>query len=338
MTVCIRDIAYALPEQAVTNEQLLEENPGWDMRRIEARAGVRRRYIAAADQTAVDLATEACRSLFAANPDLPEKLDAILFCTETADHILPPNSCILHGRLGLPERVFAMDIDLGCSGYPYSLAVARGLIHTNMAANVLVVNADTYSKFIPKHDQSTRVLFGDGAAASWISACEPGEGILDIACGTAGEHHQKFIIPAGGCRLPRPLSSGSSAESPGNGKPMDVIHMDGIGILSFVSSKIPPHIRLLLERNQLSTSDVDLYIFHQASRAALDSLTQLLRIRQEQVFGNLAEVGNTVSASVPIALKDAWKAGRLAGGQTVVLCGFGLGLSWASALLRWPTK
>ncbi len=337
MAVCIRDIAYALPETALTNDALKEENPDWNMQRVETRAGVRCRYVAAEWQTSLDLGLEACGRLFDAHPDLPERIDALLFCTETADHILPPNACILHGKLGLPDRVFAMDIDLGCSGYPYSLAVARGLVATGVATNVLVVNADTYSKFIPKQDMSTRVLFGDGAAASWIGGCRDNEGVIDIAYGTAGSHYDKFIIPAGGCRLPRAdAQADQSNVAGGNGKPLDAIQMDGLGILSFVNAKIPPHLRELLERNQLQVSDVDLFVIHQASRMVLDSLARLLGIRPEQLFSNLSEVGNLVSASIPIALKSAWQDGRLSAGHTVVLCGFGLGLSWGSVLMRWP--
>jgi 3-oxoacyl-[acyl-carrier-protein] synthase-3 len=179
-------------------------------------------------------------------------------------------------------------------------------------------------------------LFGDGAAASWITACAEGEGLLDVACGTAGRFYDKFIVPARGCRRPhadRPENSEPRSSPPA--KPPDTIHMEGTAILAFVNSKIPTQVRELLERNGLSVQDVDLFVFHQASQMVLDTLPGLLKIRPEQTYSNLAEVGNTVSASIPIALKDGLDAGRLAAGDTVVICGFGLGLSWASALLKW---
>jgi 3-oxoacyl-[acyl-carrier-protein] synthase-3 len=331
----IQDIAYALPETLLTNAQLRLEHPGWDMDRIQKRTGVSQRYVAAPGETALDLAHRAACQLFAAHPDLRSQVDGILFCTETADHIIPPNACILHGRLGLPEHVLAFDVDLGCSGYPYCLAVARGLVATGMARNLLVANADTYSKLMDADDQSVRVLFGDAAAVSWIAASDGPAGILDIQCGTAGAYYDKFIVPDGGCRL---LPEGSTAENPAPANASharDKIKMDGASILAFANTKVPAAVTTLLKRNGLSVADIDLFVFHQASQMVLDSVARMLRIKPEQLFSNLANVGNTVSASIPMVLKDALMAGRLAPGSKVVLCGFGLGLSWGSVLLQW---
>jgi len=332
---CIRGIAYALPETLVTNDDLRREHPQWNMDRIEKRTGVRRRFVARAEETARDLAQTACQRLFAAHADLPAQIDGILFCTESPDHPIPPNACVLHGRLGLAEHVLALDVDLGCSGYPHCLALARGLIASGMASHLLVVTADTYSKFMDPEDQAVRVLFGDGAAATWVAAdTEPG--IVDIQCGTAGAHYDKFIIPSGGCRLNHCGSSSSKQNSPdARPRAADKIQMDGAAILAFSNTKIPPHVRELLQRSDLSVEDVDLFVFHQASQMVLDRIARLLQIKPEQMFSNLAEVGNTVSASIPIALKDALEQGRLAPGQTVVLSGFGVGLSWASARGKW---
>ena len=336
MNCSIADIAYALPETVLGNDDLRRENPEWDFARLEKRTGVLRRHVAQPGQTALDLGALACEKLFQAHPELPQKVDAIVFCTESADYLLPPNACVLHGRLGLPEHVLAFDVDLGCSGYPYCLGLARGMLSSRMASNVLLVNSDTYSKFIDKHDQSCRTLFGDGAAASWITACEQGQGILDVACGTAGRFFDKFLIPAGGCRrLHADGPTRDDAQGPQSTKPPDTIHMDGTAILAFVNSKVPRQLSQLLDRNGLGVQDVDLFVFHQASQMVLDTLPGLLKIRPEQTYSNLAEVGNTVSASIPIALADARDAGRLNAGDTVVLCGFGLGLSWASVLLKW---
>jgi len=336
MKSCIQDIAYALPDTVVTNEDLGRENPDWNMSRLGNRTGVLRRHIAGPGQTALDLGLQACQRLFDAHPECPEKVDAIIFCTESADYFLPPNACVLHGKLALPERVLAFDVDLGCSGYPYCLGLARGMLLSRMAANALLVTADTYSKFIDKNDKSTRVLFGDGAAASWITACDDAKGIIDVECCTSGQFYEKFIVREGGCRN----GFGRTPPGPQTGagrraKPPGTIHMDGMGILAFVNAKIPAHVNSLLERNGLGMKDVDLFVFHQASQMVLDTLPRLMKISPEQTYSNLARVGNTVSASIPIALKDAVDAGRLAPGDTVVVCGFGLGLSWGSALLQW---
>ncbi|NQT14851.1 MAG: ketoacyl-ACP synthase III [Planctomycetes bacterium] len=332
----IEEIAYALPETIVTNEDLRRDNPDWDVSRLEKRTGVRRRCIAAPRQTALDLGLEACEKLFEARPEAREQIDAIIFCTETADYVLPPNACVLHGKLALPESVLSFDVDLGCSGYPYCLGLAKGMLSTRMATNALLVNADTYSKLIHKNDQSTRALFGDAAAASWIAASKDGGGILDVECCTAGQLYEKFIVPGGGYRQPRSdESSDAEHQAAAPAKPLDTIHMDGMGILAFVNAKIPGHVKTLLARNGLGIEDVDLFVFHQASRMVLDTLPRLMKIRPEQMHSNLAEVGNTVSASIPIVLRSAVDAGRLARGDTVLVCGFGLGLSWGSALLEW---
>jgi 3-oxoacyl-[acyl-carrier-protein] synthase-3 len=159
--------------------------------------------------------------------------------------------------------------------------------------------------------------------------------VVDILCGTAGHHYDKFIIPAGGMRKPRsPETEISTVDASGNVRSLCHINMNGMEILSFVNSKIPSHVRQILERNGLQISDIQLYIFHQASLTVLDSLTRLLGLRRERVFVNIGSIGNTVSSSIPIALKEATDGNRLRKGDKVLLCGFGVGLSWGSALLE----
>ncbi len=333
---CIEHIAYVLPGTVVSNEDLQGEHPDWDMKRLGQRTGVRRRYIAAPEQTALDLGVQACEELFKARPEARDKVDAIVFCTESADYVLPPNACVLHGKLNLAEHVLAFDVDLGCSGYPYCLGLARGMLISGMASNVLLVNADTYSKVMDEGDQSCRVLFGDGAAVSWIAISETAEGITDVECCTAGQFYEKFIIPGGGFRDRRALPEGSAERGTSEQRRRrDAIHMDGKSILAFAGTRIPTHVRGFLKRNGLQVDDIDLFVFHQASQMVLDTLQRLLRIQPERMYVNLADGGNMVSASIPVALKQASDAGRLSAGDKVVVCGFGLGLSWASALLEW---
>lgn len=331
----IKHIEYYLPETILTNEQLARENPSWGMDQIENRCGVKERHIASDHETALDLAVEACFRLFAKNLTLKEDVDALIFCTQSGDYIMPPNSCLLHGRLDLKEAVLSFDINLACSGYIYGLTLARGLLASGAARNVLLINADTYSKYIHKEDRSARVLFGDGAAVSWITSSDSDSGILDLECCTLGKEHKKFMITAGGCRLPKSSQTAKTQkDSSGNVRSLENIQMDGIGILTFVDSKIPSQIKRLLLKNNLSVEGIDLFIFHQASKVALDSLTRLLKLRPGQVFRNISLIGNTVSASIPIAIKDARDQGKLQKGTKVVLCGFGVGLSWGTALLE----
>ena len=200
-TVCIGDVAVALPMQVVANEGLIDELPKNQRILLARHVGVKQRYIADAGQTAVDLGEAACRKLFAVHPQLPELIDTLIFCTQSADYILPPNSCILHGRLGLKSSVAAFDLPHACSAYVYAIHIARALVAAGSAKHVLVVTADTYSKFIHPHDRSTRLVFGDGAAATWLQSSLT-RGVQDVMCGTAGEHFEMFWIPAGGTRQP----------------------------------------------------------------------------------------------------------------------------------------
>lgn len=335
MRVKIKAIDYYLPEAVVSNEDLQRENPDWDMGLIGKHVGVLKRRIAKEGETALDLAFQACANLFSNNKDAKEQIDGIIFCTQSEDYILPPNSCILHKMLELPEDVLAFDFNLACSGYIYGLMLARGLIFSGAAKNVILVNADTYSKYIGKKDRSTRVLFGDGAAVSWLTSSDSSEGIIDIRCSTCGKLYDKFIIPAGGCRTPKSKETAiPQTDKSGNVRTAENIYMDGMGILAFVNSRVPQQIRDILKRNRLNIDDIGLFIFHQASRPVLDKMIRLLKIDAERTYQNLPEVGNTVSASIPIALKDALQERRLSKGSKVLLSGFGVGLSWGTAIIE----
>jgi 3-oxoacyl-[acyl-carrier-protein] synthase-3 len=335
MSTTIKAVSFYLPENAVTNERLKAENPEWSMDQIEARSGVRCRYVCDKSETALDLAYKACMKLFDENREARDVVDGIVFCTQSPDYIIPSNSSILHGMLDLPEEVFAVDINHACSGYVYGLSVAHGAILSGAATNVLLVTAETYSKYINPGDRSTRVLFGDGAAVSWITSSGDSRGLIDARFATLGKDFRLFHIPAGGCRLPRSEETmRPKTDSNGNVRTLENIYMDGMKILGFVNTKVLKQIRALLEKNGLGAGDIDVYVFHQASKMVIDSLTRLLGIDPLKVFGNVAEVGNTVSASIPIALKCAMESGVLRRGHRVLISGFGAGLSWATALVE----
>ena len=332
--VFIRDIEFFLPERVITNDELEIENPTWQMKVVENRTGIKQRYISAESETALDLAYKACRNLFDKNPYLRKNVDAILFCTQSPDYVLPPNACVLHKKLELKEKTFALDFNLACSGYIYGLALAEGLLLSKRCRQILLINADTYSRYIHPKDRSTRVLFSDAAAVSLISSEGPGLRILDIECATSGENYDKFIIWAGGQRLPKsPETIIPLTDKSGNVYTKEHIYMEGLEILNFVGSKVPIQIKNLLHRNNLELSAVDGFIFHQASKMVLDLLTRMLKLSPDKVFRNIHNVANTVSASLPISIKEAEKE-WLKPGSKIVLSGFGVGLSWGSALVE----
>lgn len=333
MPLFIRDIACHLPERVLTNAELGRTFPQWDMKQVEQRAGVVERHVVSENETALDLAIAACETLLARRPGLREKVDGLIFCTQSEDYILPANSALLHRRLELSDKVFAFDFNLACSGYIYGLMIAEGLLSTGTCKNILLVTADTYSKYIHAEDRSARVLFGDGAAVSWLSGEGPGLRLVGGKCETSGKHYAKFMIPAGGCRLPRTAETATvTADANGNRRSLENIKMDGMGVLTFVNTHVPPQLHGLLDSLNLGWDEIGLTIFHQASKMALDSLGRILKIPAEKTFSNLDRVGNTVSASIPMALRQAFDEGRVPPGK-VLLCGFGVGLSWGSCVL-----
>jgi 3-oxoacyl-[acyl-carrier-protein] synthase-3 len=330
----ITAVDYALPARVVTNAEIEKLHPQWRMPEVARRTGVVRRHIASPDETALDLAETACTGLFARLGYEPAKIQALLFCTQTPDHVMPPNANLLQHRLGLRRDLVAFDFSLACSGYVYGLFLAKSMIAAGALDTVLLVTADTYSKLISPLDRGPYTLFGDGAAASLV---EPGdEGVSDFVFGTDGSQAGCFIVPAGGAKFPRSASTAAvMTDRSGNRRSMEQISMDGAGVLAFVQREIPSAVESLLRRTEVDLSDIDLVVFHQASLVATDYLAGALRIPPEKLFTNIAELGNTVSASIPIALRDAELQGRLLKGNLVLIVGFGVGLSWGACLLRW---
>lgn len=329
----IRNIEYFLPEKIVSNSDLEFQFPNWDLNKIKLKTGVLNRHIAEPDETALDLSINACNKLFSYY-DI-NKIDAIVYCTQSPDYIMPSNSFLLHKSFKFKEEIICYDFNHACSGYIYGLIMANSFIKSGIAQSVLLINSDTYSKYINPLDRSTRVLFGDGAAVTVIEKEDSSLGIQDIIVASFGKGYDKFIIPAGGSRLPKShLTSIGKSDFVGNTRSQNDINMDGMSVWSFINSKVPSQIIKLLKKNNLDIKSIDLFVFHQASLMTLKSLIKILNIDENKVFINMENIGNTVSASIPIALKDAINAGKLKKDQIVLICGFGVGLSYGTALLK----
>ena len=335
MNIKINKIEYYLPENLITNEDLQMSNPGWDMLKTAEKSGVYKRYIASENETALDLACKACDKLFRDDQISKKSIDGIIFCTQSPDYIMPSNAFLIHKYLNLNQSVFAFDYNLACSGFIYGLAMSQGFISTSLANNILLINADTYSKFLHPGDRSTRTLFGDGASACLISK-EDTAGIIDIMLASSGKHFESFYIPSGGCRIPKSeKTSMEEKDISGNVHTSENIYMNGFGVWKFIASTVPKQIKEIIMRNNFKVSDIDLYVFHQASKLTIDSLVKALKIDPTKVFSNIANVGNLVSASIPVALKDAEETGKLKRGDLILLSGFGVGLSWGTTILRY---
>ena len=326
-------VDYTLPEREITNEELDRQHPRWRVAEVALRTGVISRRWCGPGETALDLGERACRQLAARTGLDLARADALLFCTQSPDYLMPPNACLLQHRLSLPPTVAALDFTLACSGYIYGLYLAKSLIESGAATNVLLVSAETYSKRFHPDDRGPATLFGDGGAATWIST---GAGIGPCLLGTDGSAAAWFSIPGGGARHPSSAETARpAADESGNVRSSEHIHMNGVAVLEFVKNKIPGLVRALLAREALTWSDIDLVIFHQASEIALKYLQDALNIPAAKVFRNLARVGNTVSASIPIALRDAEIQGLLRPESRILLTGFGVGLSWGGCIVNW---
>ena len=331
----IEGIGYSLGALTVTNAQLQAENPHWDMSKTVERTGVSSRPIAAEGETALDLAIQATADVLQRLQITAEDIDALVFCTQTPDHVLPPNSVLLHGRLGMLPSVMAFDITHACSGFVYGLGIARSLVMSGTARRVLVVTADTYSRLVHPLDRSIRPLFGDGAAATVVSAQQPRLRVVDASFGTSGKNAERFIVKNGGARHAAAVGS-TSVEPDRSGRIYsdDHIRMDGIGLLSFFNNAVPTAVREMLDKHELAVSDVSLFVFHQASRLALDGISRALQIPEQKMIFDMEDTGNLVSASIPVVLAKLIDKGVVTEGQTIVLCGFGVGLSWATVLIK----
>ncbi len=331
----ILDIAYQMGSNRLCHSDLLSKNPDWDAEQLASMVGENDLFYANKDETSLDLGYKACLKLFEKYPELPDIVDGLIFCTVTADHMVPQNSFILHKKLNLKKKVFSIDIGMGCPGFMSSLLTAHGLLHSGLLKNILIVNAETCTKYVNDKDRSIKPLFSDGAAVTWVCGSSTSTGLLDMDFGTMGSGYDTVWIPAGQCRLPRSLETSiEKADQNGNIRTLEQMHMDGMKLLPLVSSLVPNQIKWLLKRNHLRMTDIDLFVFHQASKVALDYLEKRLKIPQEKYFRNLHCVGNTSSASIPIALKDAMTADKIKNGDKVLISGFGAGFSWISAILE----
>ena len=330
MEAYIKAISYYLPERVVTNEQLVEEFPEWSVDKIAKKVGINERHIAADDETAGDMAYKAAEKLIQENAIKRDSIDFVLLCTQSPDYFLPSTSCIIQSRLGLPTKCGAFDFNLGCSGYEYGLAVAKGLIVSGVAKNILLLTAETYNKHIHPKDKGNRTIFGDGASASLISSdgfAKIGEFVL----GSDGSGYDRLIHKTGAMRHYQPLNDFHEDE---NGTPLssDHLYMDGKAIFDFTSDIVPPMIEETLVKHQLKMEDVDLFVFHQANRYMINYLRKLMEIDKDKFYVFMETVGNTVSSTIPIALCEAKKEGKLHG--NVVLAGFGVGLSYGATVLK----
>lgn len=301
-------IAYELPDKVLSNGDLVRTYAEWTEEKIFAKTGIASRRVADVNESALDLAERAARRLFAEYGVCADEIDFLLLCTQSPEYRLPSSACLLQDRLGIPTTAGALAFDHGCSGFIYGLSLAKGLVAGGMAKNVLLVTAETYTKYIADDDKSTRSIFGDGAAATLVDELTASK-IGAFSFGTDGSGAEKLIVRDG--RL----------------------FMDGPDIFNFTLDVVPKTMDDVLAKNGMTRDDIDLYVFHQANKFMLDTIREVNGLPSGKFYLNLEMTGNTVSSTIPIALKQLENDGRLKSGVNVMLMGFGVGLSWGSTII-----
>lgn len=302
-------IGYCLPEKTLSNGDLVKLYPEWTETKIFAKTGVSVRHVTGTDESSLDLAETACQNLFETGVN-PSVVDFILLCTQSPAYKLPSTACLLQDRLGIPTSVGALDFDLGCSGFVYGLGMAKGLIRGGLAKNVLLVTAETYTKYIGEMDKSTRTIFGDAAAATLIDEAAASR-IGEFVLGTDGSGAEKLILRDG-----------------------ENLFMDGPEIFNFTLDVVPKTIDEVCAKNGISRDEIDLFVFHQANKFMLDTIRKVSGLPKDKFYVDLEDTGNTVSSTIPIALKRAADNGKIHPNMKVMIVGFGVGLSWGGTIIQ----
>jgi 3-oxoacyl-[acyl-carrier-protein] synthase III len=318
-------VGSAVPDKIVTNadiEKIVDTTDEW----IKSRSGISERRIADDGLAASDYATKAAEAALASAGIAATDLDLIIVATVTSDTPLPSTASLVQHRLG-STRTPAFDMQAGCSGFVYALSIANGMVASGMHNNVLVIGVDMLSRVTNWEDRSTCVLFGDGAGAVVVSAVDDGDGILSFCLGSDGSGADLLTIKAGGSKMP------ASAQTVADN--LHFIEMSGREVFKFAVRIMGDAAVEALEKCGLTPADVDHLIPHQANIRIIEAAARRLELPWEKVFVNVHKYGNTSAGSIPLAMDEAYRSGALKKGDTVVLVGFGAGLTWAASTLKW---
>ena len=332
----IKNISFHLPEYTLTNDELCASFPDWNIDMLYKSTGVKQRQIADKNETASDLAVKATEKLFSEFNIDRNEIDFILFCTVSPDYILPTTACIIQDRLNIPKNAGVIDYNHGCSGYVYGLMLADGLVKSGTAKNILLITAETITRYINEKDRGLRFIIGDGAAASLISN-EPGELSFDIGkfiFGSDGSGFSKIMIKCGRAR--HPLNEASNDEihdEYGNIRTEKDFYMNGNDVFIFAISVVPKIINQLLEKSNTTIDKIDYFVFHQANKKIIESIGKKLRIPDEKLIFDMENIGNTGASSIPIALANSINKGVFKKSDKLLLAGFGVGLSWSATIV-----
>ncbi len=314
-----------LPEKVLTNldlEKMVDTTDEW----ITERTGIKERRVAEPNQATSDLACEAAKKALAAAGITAQKIDTIIVGTSTPDTTYPSTACWLQKALGVKGSA-AFDVNAGCSGFLYALEVAASLIVVGRAKRVLVIGAEVMSKAVNWEDRATCVLFGDGAGACVVVPTDGDSGILGSYWGADGNLAPLLYQPAGGTRMP------ASEETVK--KKLHSVHMEGREVFKYAVIWMGRAAAKVLEETGVSTEEIDLFIPHQANMRIIDATLERLGFSKEKSYLNLSKCGNMSAATIPVAIDEAKREGKIKDGTKVLLAAFGTGFTWAAILLKW---
>jgi len=326
--VGIIGIGSYVPEKILTNkdlEKIVDTTDEW----IAERTGIKCRHIVSEGENTSDLATWAGERALKDAGLTAADIDLVIVATATPDMFFPSTACLVQHNLKAAKAA-AYDLSAGCSGFMYSIATASQFIKTGLYKYVLVIGAESLSRFMDFTDRNTCVLFGDGAGAVVLGEVPEGYGILGVNLGSDGAGGPLLSLPAGGTRIPATEDTVKQR--------LHYIHMEGNEVFKFAVKVMGEAAGKALEHSGLQATDVDWLIPHQANIRIIQSAAKRLKMPMEKVIVNVDRYGNTSSASIPIAMEEAIHDGRIKSGQVVAMVGFGAGLTWASAVMRWYKK
>ena len=332
-SAAIRGVVTCLPSRVIENSYFEKNFSTEEIAKSSQMTGVYQRRYADDGVCTSDLCQSAAEKLLTKLNWEKEEVDALIFLSQTPDHILPATACILQGKLGLSSDVVAFDVNLGCSGYVYGLYLAAKLLDGTSIKKVLLLVGDTCSKFISSEDRSTAMIFGDGGSATALEY-KPEEQQLQFLLGTDGAGAENLKIPAGGFRTrPNDMTQLRTQGTDGNLRSQEELYMDGGEIFNFTITSVPRLVKQLMKTYDFEKEEVDAFFLHQANEFMLKHIAKKLKIDLEKVPLTIQKFGNTSSASIPLTLVDWMQKRDLSEKRDLVMAGFGVGYSYAA--LRW---
>jgi len=314
VTAEITSVEYFLPKKKIDLKKLCKKN-NWPYKKVMQTTGIKYRYQSAKNETALDLALSACKKLKFDN----KSIDALIYVTQSPEYLLPTTACIMQNKLDLRNNILAFDINQGCSGFVYGLFTAYSFLKQKGINKALLICSDTYTKYIKQGDRSCETIFSDGASAVIIEK--------------NSKKKSSFIFGTNGSGSKNLIVENSASNFKINQEPR--IFMDGKQVFLFTMSNIPIIVQDLLKKNKMTSRNIKYFIFHQASKTVIDNLVRKLNLPKNKVFCNYEKIGNTVSSTIPIALRDLLKNKKIKKGDKILFCGFGVGYSMAAAIIEY---